>query len=255
MTGTMHNFDLLLTLACGFFGAVVFGHLTQRLDRSPIVGCLLAGILVGPRTSGFVAGRQLAGQPVQVGAICQGAFATLFGALTARLFGWNRSAGIVFGLALTVASAAVLTQVLSDNGQLRSPTGRIAAGWLAAQDIFTVFVLVLLPVIFTASAASAASLILSTSGSSGAGECIRIARQINPELHVVSRVDFLKQAETLRKAGAGGNFAGEGEAALPMTAGILRKRGATPEQPYEERAQIRIELFHESAPELGAQTS
>jgi CPA2 family monovalent cation:H+ antiporter-2 len=585
----MHNLDLLLTLAAGFIAAAAFGYLTQRLGWSPIVGYLMAGILVGPHTPGFVADKQLADQVAEVGvillmfgvglhfhlkdlmavrvvaiggAVCQSTVATLLGALAARLFGWEWSAGIVFGVALSVASTVVLTRVLSDNGQLQSPTGRIAIGWLVVEDIFTVFVLVILPVIFNTSSqgdssvpisfalaaikltvfiiltlfaagrvipwllnkiaethsrelftlavlavalgvavgstylfgvsmalgaflagmvvgqsefsaragaealpmrdafavmfflsvgmlldpqqllesplltvttlaivmigkplaaiaivavlgqssriglgvaialaqigefsflvgtlgtqvgalpqeamnpivaaamisimlnpllyrtldrsesflqrhprlwrllnrrtahglaehlqesdqspshravvvgygpigrtvtrllrergidptiiemniethkslrekgqhavygdanqrevlehagvANAASLIWSTSGSAVASEAIRIARQMNPRLHIVSRVDYLSQAETLRRAGADEIFAGEGEVALAMTDSILRKLGATPDQLDEERARIRTELFHESPPEVGAQTS
>jgi CPA2 family monovalent cation:H+ antiporter-2 len=95
--------------------------------------------------------------------------------------------------------------------------------------------------------AGAASLILSTSGLAGATEAIRIARQINPKIHVVSRVDYLRQAESLRKAGADEVFSGEGELALAMTDSILRELGATPEQLDEERARIRTELFHQPA--------
>ncbi len=174
----MHNLDLLLTLSAGFMGAAAFGYLTQRLGWSPIVGYLLAGILVGPHTPGFVADKQMADQLAEVGvillmfgvglhfrlkdlmavrsiaiggAICQISVATLLGAFTTRLFGWDWSAGVVFGLALSVASTVVLVRVLSENGQLHSPTGRVAIGWLVVEDIFTVFVLVLLPVIFVTS--------------------------------------------------------------------------------------------------------
>lgn len=181
----MHDFNLLLTLAAGFICAVALGYTTQRLGWSPIVGYLLAGILVGPHTPGFVADKHLADQLAEVGvillmfgvglhfhlkdliavrtvaiggAICQSTAATLLGGFTARLFGWNWSAGIVFGLALSVASTVVLTRVLADNGQLQSPTGRIAIGWLVVEDIFTVFVLVLLPVIFVSSTANTVSL-------------------------------------------------------------------------------------------------
>lgn len=181
----MHNLDLLLTLSGGFIGATAFGYLTQRLGWSPIIGYLLAGILVGPHTPGFVADKQLADQLAEVGvillmfgvglhfhlkdlmavryiaiggAICQISVATLLGAFTARLFGWDWSAGVVFGLALSVASTVVLTRVLSDNDQLQSPTGRVAIGWLVVEDIFTVFVLVLLPVIFLTSSEAAFSL-------------------------------------------------------------------------------------------------
>jgi monovalent cation:H+ antiporter-2, CPA2 family len=174
----MHNIELLLTLSAGLIGALTFGYVTHRLGWSPIVGYLLAGVLVGPHTPGFVADKELANQLAEVGvillmfgvglhfhlkdlwavrgvaltgAVCQSLIATLLGAAAATWFGWSWSAGIVFGLALSVASTVVLTRVLSDNGQLQSPTGRIAIGWLVVEDIFTVFVLVLLPVFFSQS--------------------------------------------------------------------------------------------------------
>ncbi|MBL8176366.1 MAG: cation:proton antiporter [Bryobacterales bacterium] len=175
----MHNLNLLLTLAAGWMAAVTFGYGTMRLGWSPIVGYLLAGILVGPHTPGFVADKALADQLAEVGVILlmfgvglhfhlkdllavksiavlgalgQSTVATLLGALTAHMFGWGWPAGFVFGLALSVASTVVLTRVLSDNGQLQSPTGRIAIGWLVVEDIFTVFALVLLPALFAAKA-------------------------------------------------------------------------------------------------------
>ena len=176
----MDNLALIVTLAAGFIGALSFGYVTHRLGWSPIVGYLLAGVLVGPHTPGFVADKHLADQLAEVGvillmfgvglhfhlkdllavrtvaiagAIGQSTIATLLGAAAATAFGWDRSAGIVFGLALSVASTVVLTRVLADNDALQSPTGRIAIGWLVMEDVFTVFVLVLLPVISVASAA------------------------------------------------------------------------------------------------------
>lgn len=176
----MHSIDLILTLAAGLIAALAFGYFTHRLGWSPIVGYLLAGVLVGPHTPGFVADKHLADQLAEVGvillmfgvglhfhlkdlmavrkvavagAICQITIATALGTVAAHAWGWNWSAGIVFGLALSVASTVVLTRVLSDNGHLHSPTGRIAIGWLVVEDIFTVFVLVLLPVAFSGQAA------------------------------------------------------------------------------------------------------
>jgi CPA2 family monovalent cation:H+ antiporter-2 len=175
---------LILTLAVGFIGALTFGYITHRLGWSPIVGYLLAGVLVGPHTPGFVADKHLADQLAEVGvillmfgvglhfhlkdllavrtvaitgAICQSAIATLLGAAAATAFGWEWPAGIVFGLSLSVASTVVLTRVLVDNDALLSPTGRIAIGWLVMEDVFTVFVLVLLPVVTVASAADQAT--------------------------------------------------------------------------------------------------
>jgi CPA2 family monovalent cation:H+ antiporter-2 len=181
----MDNLPLILTLAAGFIGALTFGYVTHRLGWSPIVGYLLAGVLVGPYTPGFGADKHLADQLAEVGvillmfgvglhfhlkdllavrtvaiagAICQSTIATLLGAAVATAFGWDWSAGIVFGLALSVASTVVLTRVLVDNDDLQSPTGRIAIGWLVMEDVFTVFVLVLLPVISVASSDQATSL-------------------------------------------------------------------------------------------------
>ena len=174
----MHNIELILTLAAGFSAALVLGYLTHRLGLSPIVGYLLAGIIVGPQTPGFVADRHLAEQLAEVGvillmfgvglhfhlkdllavkniailgAIVQSTVATVLAAVTAHAFGWSWPAGIVFGLALSVASTVVLVRVLSDFGMLHSSTGRVAIGWLVMEDIFTVFVLVLLPVVFGSS--------------------------------------------------------------------------------------------------------
>lgn len=171
----MHNLDLILTFAGGFITASVLGYVTFRLGWSPIVGYLLAGVLVGPHTPGFVANTRIADQAAEVGiillmfgvglhfrlqdllavrriaisgALVQSAVATVLGALAVQAFGWDWSAGIVFGLSLSVASTVVLVRVLTDNAQLQSPTGRIAVGWLIMEDIFTVFILVLMPVIF-----------------------------------------------------------------------------------------------------------
>jgi monovalent cation:H+ antiporter-2, CPA2 family len=175
----MHNLDLIMTLAGGFIGALVLGYFTHCLGWSPIVGYLLAGVLVGPHTPGFVADKHMAEQLADVGvvllmfgvglhfhlkdlmavgriavagAVAQSAVATGLGTLVFHSFGWTWSQGLVLGLALSVASTVVLVRVLSDNSELQSPTGRIAVGWLVMEDIFTVLVLVLLPVMFTVSA-------------------------------------------------------------------------------------------------------
>ncbi len=180
----MHNLDLIITLGGGFIGALTLGYLTHRLGWSPIVGYLLAGILVGPHTPGFVANKEMAEQLAEVGvillmfgvglhfhlkdliavrgialvgALAQSTVATALGALVFHSFGWNWSQGVVFGLALSVASTVVLVRVLSDHGELQSPTGRIAIGWLVVEDIFTVFVLVLLPILFGPAASQTSS--------------------------------------------------------------------------------------------------
>jgi len=170
----MHNLQLILTLTAALTVALVLGFLALRLKLPPIVGYLLAGVMIGPHTPGFVADRELAEQLAEVGvillmfgvglhfhlkdllavrtialtgALVQIASATALGALAARAVGWPWSAGTVFGIALSVASTVVLTRVLADNRDLQTQTGRIAIGWLVVEDIFTVFALVVLPAI------------------------------------------------------------------------------------------------------------
>jgi CPA2 family monovalent cation:H+ antiporter-2 len=172
----MHDVPLILTLTGGLSAALVLGYVTQRLGLSPIVGYLLAGTLVGPHTPGFVADTTIAEQLAEIGvillmfgvglqfhieellavrrvavpgAIAQSAVATALGALIARGFGWDWSAGIVFGMALAVASTVVLVRILADNRDLHTPTGHIAVGWLVVEDLFTVVAIVLLPALFS----------------------------------------------------------------------------------------------------------
>ena len=176
-----HALDLILTLAGGLVAALAAGYLTHRLRLSPIVGYLLAGILVGPNTPGFVADRHLAEQLAEIGvvllmfgvgmqfhveellavrriavpgAVVQIASATALGAWVASLWGWSPASGIVFGVALSVASTVVLVRMLSDQRELHTPTGHIAIGWLVVEDLFTVLVLVMMPAVFGASAGS-----------------------------------------------------------------------------------------------------
>ena len=131
----MHEFDLILTLAAALTAALLLGYITQRLSLSPIVGYLLAGIAVGPATPGFVADKYSADQMAEIGVILlmfgvglhfqvkdllavrrvaipgalgQSLVATLLGCLAGWAFGWTWSAGILFGLAVSVASTVVL---------------------------------------------------------------------------------------------------------------------------------------------------
>jgi CPA2 family monovalent cation:H+ antiporter-2 len=172
----MHSVELILTLTGGLAAALVLGYITQRLGLSPIVGYLIGGTIVGPHTPGFVADAHLAEQLAEIGvillmfgvglqfhveellavrrvavpgAIAQSLVATALGAVIAHAFGWDWTAGIVFGIALSVASTVVLIRVLADNHDLHTPTGHIAVGWLVVEDLFTVIVLVLLPALFT----------------------------------------------------------------------------------------------------------
>src|SRR3954470_19294431 len=171
----MEDFDLILTLTCCLAAALVCGYLTQRLGLSPIVGYLLAGVVVGPSTPGFVADRHLAEQLAEggvillmfgvglqfhfkellavrrvavPGAVVQSLAATALGSVVGWAFGWGWSAGLVYGMAVSVASTVVLVRVLADHNDLHTPVGHIAVGWLVVVDLFSVVVLVLLPALF-----------------------------------------------------------------------------------------------------------
>lgn len=178
-----------MTITGSFTAALLLGYLTHRLGMSSIVGYLLAGIAVGTHTPGFVADLGMAEQFAEIGvillmfgvglqfhvkelldvrrvaipgAVCQSAVATLLSCLLARWLGWSWSAGIVFGFAVSVASTVVLLRVLVDNNELHTPTGHIAVGWLVVEDIFTVFLLVILPIFFGSGVAGSDSLPLAT---------------------------------------------------------------------------------------------
>lgn len=187
----MHHLDLILTLAGGLIAALALGLITNRLGLSPIVGYLLAGIVVGPHTPGIDVNQGLADQLAEVGvillmfgvglqfhfkellavkriavpgAIFQSFVATALGAGVMHLFGWTWPAGIIFGLAISVASTVVLMRVLVDHNELHTPTGHIAVGWLVVEDIFTVFVLVVLPALFGDGTKAGSGLWLSLGG-------------------------------------------------------------------------------------------
>lgn len=169
-----HETALLATLAAGLGLAFLFGFGAARLKLPPILGYLLAGIAIGPFTPGYVADMGLASQLSEIGvillmfgvglhfsiedllavrriavpgAIAQIVVATVIGAGLARIWGWSWSAGIVFGLCLSVASTVVLLRALEDRHALDSVDGQIAVGWLIVEDLVTVLALVLLPAI------------------------------------------------------------------------------------------------------------
>jgi CPA2 family monovalent cation:H+ antiporter-2 len=177
------NIDLILTFTGGIAAALVFGYFTERLRLSPIVGYLLAGIAIGPFTPGFVANTAIAEQFSELGvillmfgvglhfdlkdlyavrkiaipgAIIQSVFATLLGAGVMHLFGWTVESGLVFGIAISVASTVVLLRVLADNNELQTPTGHAAVGWLLAEDVLTVLALVMLPLLVGPAASASA---------------------------------------------------------------------------------------------------
>jgi CPA2 family monovalent cation:H+ antiporter-2 len=170
-----HKIDIILMLTAGLTAALGLGFVTQKLKLSPIVGYLLAGIVVGPFTPGYVADNEIATQFAEIGiillmfgvglhfhlkdllavrkiaipgAIVQIAAATGLGAVIMHMFGWSWPAGTVFGMAISVASTVVLTRVLADNRALHTPSGHIAIGWLIVEDLFTILALVLLPALF-----------------------------------------------------------------------------------------------------------
>jgi monovalent cation:H+ antiporter-2, CPA2 family len=168
----VHEFNLIATIAAGLGLALIFGFLAARLRLPPIVGYLLAGIVIGPNTRGFVADVALAGQLAEIGvmllmfgvglhfslddlasvraialpgAIAQIVIATALGVATAMFWGWSFGGGLVFGLALSVASTVVLLRALESRNALETFNGRLAVGWLIVQDLVMVLVLVLLP--------------------------------------------------------------------------------------------------------------
>ncbi len=167
-----HAVPLITTLATALGAALVFGYLAVRLKLPALVGYLVAGILIGPFTPGLVADTAIAAELAEIGvmllmfgvglhfslgdllsvrkvavpgAVLQIAAATALGALVARSWGWDWSAAIVFGLALSVASTVVLLRALESRGAVDSMNGRIAVGWLVVEDLAMVLVLVLLP--------------------------------------------------------------------------------------------------------------
>ena len=167
-----HDTALIATIAAGLSLAFVLGLVAVRLRMPPLVGYLLAGIVVGPFTPGVVVDTGLAQQLSEIGvillmfgvgihfsvgdllavrrialpgAIGQITVATLLGAVVSHLLGWPWGAGLVFGLCLSVASTVVLLRALEDRGILDTTDGRIAVGWLVVEDLVTVVVLVLLP--------------------------------------------------------------------------------------------------------------
>jgi CPA2 family monovalent cation:H+ antiporter-2 len=163
---------LIATIVVGLVLAFVLGALADRLRISPLVGYLLAGVAVGPFTPGFIADQELARQLAEIGVILlmfgvglhfslkdllavrwiaipgaaiQIALVTPLGMALAWSLGWSAEAGLVFGLALSVASTVVVLRVLEQRLLIDSDPGRIAVGWLIVEDIAMVLTLVLLP--------------------------------------------------------------------------------------------------------------
>jgi monovalent cation:H+ antiporter-2, CPA2 family len=167
-----HHTPLITTIVAGLVLAFVLGAVANRFRISPLVGYLLAGVLIGPFTPGYVADQGLANDLAEIGvillmfgiglhftledllsvraiavpgAIAQIASATALGMGLAYLLGWSAGAGLVFGLALSVASTVVLLRALQERRLVETERGRIAVGWLVVEDLVMVLTLVLLP--------------------------------------------------------------------------------------------------------------
>jgi CPA2 family monovalent cation:H+ antiporter-2 len=167
-----HHTPLIATIVAGLVAAFAFGAIAQRLRLSPLVGYLLAGVLVGPFTPGYVADQRIANELAEIGvillmfgvglhfslkdllavrriavpgALVQMATATVLGIGLALLLGWPLISGLVFGLALSVASTVVLLRALQEKRIIQTERGKIAVGWLIVEDLAMVLALVLLP--------------------------------------------------------------------------------------------------------------
>jgi len=170
----MHDLPLLTTIAAAFAAAWVLGLVTQKIGLSPIVGYLLAVVVIGPYTPGFVGDSHIAHQLAEVGvilmmfgvglhfhlkdlvavkgvaipgAIFQSLTATVVALIAFHFFGWDWKSGLVMGMALAVASTVVLLRVLMDRDMLATVHGHVAVGWLIVEDIFTVLALVFVPML------------------------------------------------------------------------------------------------------------
>jgi len=167
-----HDVELIILLAVGFGLALIFGYIAARLRLPPLIGYLVAGMLISPNTPGVVGDIHLANQLAELGvmflmfgvgmhfslgdlmqvrrialpgAILQIAVATLLGVGVTMMWGWSFGSALVFGLSLSCASTVVLLKALGDRGLLDSVNGKIAVGWLLVEDLVMVLVLVLLP--------------------------------------------------------------------------------------------------------------
>jgi CPA2 family monovalent cation:H+ antiporter-2 len=171
-----HDTPLISTIVAGLVLAFIFGAIANRFRMPPLVGYLVAGVVVGPFTPGFVADGELATELSELGvillmfgvglhfslkdllsvravavpgAIVQIAGATALGCGLGLMLGWGIGAGLIFGLALSVASTVVLLKALQDRRLIESEKGKIAVGWLIVEDMAMVLALVLIPAVAT----------------------------------------------------------------------------------------------------------
>ncbi len=167
-----HSLPLITTLATALGVALFMGFIAIKLKLPTLVGYLLAGVIIGPFSPGFVANAEIAAELAEIGvmllmfgvglhfsldhlletrkialpgALIQIAITTAMGAGIAKLWGWNFGGGLVFGLALSVASTVVLIRALESQNALGSINGQVAVGWLIIEDLTMVLVLVFLP--------------------------------------------------------------------------------------------------------------
>jgi CPA2 family monovalent cation:H+ antiporter-2 len=172
------NLQIVLILTVGFALAALFGYLSFKLKLSPILGYLLAGYAIGPYSPGFVADVHIAEQLAEIGVILmmfgvglhfrveelsavkniaipggivQALMATVVGAYALWYFGAPIESSIVYGLAISVASTVVMMRMLTDYKLLDTVQGHVAVGWAIVEDIITIFILILLPSLATAS--------------------------------------------------------------------------------------------------------
>ncbi len=171
----MQNLGILLTFAGGLAAALLLGYLAHWVRLPRIVGYLLAGVLVGPFTPGFVADHAVAEQFAELGvilllfgvglrfhlreliavwrlavpgALIQSTASTFVLAALLTLFGWSWTSGIILGMGISVASTVVMAMVLNERHDLHAPIGHIAIGWTVVEDLLTVVLLLLLPILF-----------------------------------------------------------------------------------------------------------
>ena len=181
----MHDFSVLITFAVGLAGALLFGYIAVRLNVSPIIGYLLAGVAVGPFTPGVVVDRAIAEQFAEIGvilllfgiglrfhlreliavwrialpgALIQSTVSTVALAGVLKLLGWTWTSGLILGMAISVASTVVMALVLAEWRDLHARIGHIAIGWTVVEDILTVAALLLLPILFAPETANKANI-------------------------------------------------------------------------------------------------
>jgi len=172
----MDELSILMTFAVGLAGALVFGYIATRLKLSPIIGYLIAGVMVGPFTPGVVVNRVIAEQFAEIGvilllfgiglrfnlkelfavwrlaipgALIQSTLSTLALASILHLMGWSWTSGLILGMAISVASTVVMALVLAKWHDLHATIGHVAIGWTVVEDILTVALLLLLPLLFS----------------------------------------------------------------------------------------------------------